>query len=111
MNLTKNVSKNMNFLTEYIYENLTEYDVKLWETYAPTNERPILFKLELFNDETLHSEINLMFINIILPYIDVFRKEVLKRVTLKKYSSFLSIYFSLFLVLILLLFFHFYYQG
>ena len=94
-------------LTEYIYGNLTEYDVKLWETYVPTNERPILFKLELFNDETLHSEINLMFINIILPYIDVFRKEVLKRVTLKKYSSFLSLYFSLFLVLILLLYFSF----
>ena len=94
-------------LTEYIYGNLTEYDVKLWETYVPTNEKPILFKLELFNDETLHSEINLIFINIILPYIDVFRKEVLKRITLEKYSLYFRLYFSLFLLLIFLLYFSF----
>jgi hypothetical protein len=94
-------------LTEYIYGNLTEYNVKLWETYVPTNEKPILFKLELFNDETLHYEINLMYINIILPYIDIFRKEVLKRITFEKYSAYFSLYFSLFLLLILLLFFIF----
>jgi hypothetical protein len=94
-------------LNEYIYGNLTEYDVKLWETYTPTSKKPILFKLELFNDETLHYEINLMYINIILPYIDIFRKEVLKRITFEKYSAYFSLYFSLFLLLILLLFFIF----
>jgi hypothetical protein len=94
-------------LTEYIYGNLTEYDVKLWETYTPTSKKPILFKLELFNDKELHSEINLMYINIILPYIDIFRKEILKRVSLKKYSSYFTLYFLLFLLLILLLYFSF----
>ena len=95
-------------LSEYIYGNLTEYDVKLWETYVPTSEKPILFKLDLFNDKELHSEINLLYINIILPYIDIFRKEVLKRVALKKYNSYFSLYFSLFLILILLLYFSFF---
>jgi len=94
-------------LTNYIYGNLTEYDLKLWETYVPINEKPIMFKLELFNDETLHSEINLLFINIILPNIDIFRKEVLKRVNLEKYNSYFILYFWLFLLLILLIYFSF----
>ena len=87
----RNIAK-YKHLTQYIYGNLSEYDLKLWETYVPTNEKPIMFKLELFNDETLHSEANLLFINIILPYIDAFRKEVIKRISLKKYSNYFSFY-------------------
>jgi len=89
--------------TKNIYGNLTIYNIESWKSSKP-NENGI-FRLELFNDKNLHSEINLMFINIILPYLDESRKEIIKRITIEKFSSFFYIYFSLFIVYILILYF------
>jgi hypothetical protein len=89
--------------TKNIYGNLTIYDVESWKSSKPNDNG--YFKLKLFNEEIIHSELNLMFINIILPYIDVNRKEIIKRLNLEKFGSYFIIYFSLFIVCVILLYF------
>ena len=89
--------------TRNIYGNLTIYNIESWKSSKP-NENGI-FRLELFNDKKLHSEVNLMFINIALPYLDQSRKEFLKRLTLEKFGSYFYIYFSLFIVCVIILYF------
>jgi len=86
-----------------IYGNLTVYDVESWKSSKPDGNG--YFRLKLFNEEVIHSEVNLMFINIILPYIDENRREILKRLTLEKLGSYFIIYFSLFIICVILLYF------
>ena len=86
-----------------IYGNLTVYNIESWKSSKPDENG--YFKLNLFNEEIIHSEVNLIFFNIILPYIDEFRIEILKRLTLEKFGSYFIIYFSFFIVCILLLYF------
>jgi hypothetical protein len=89
--------------TKKIYGNLTIYNVESWKSTKPDDDG--YFRLQLFNEEIIHSELNLIFINIILPFIDEFRKEVLKRLNLEKFGSYFIIYFSLFIVCVILLYF------
>ena len=86
-----------------IYGNLTVYDVESWKSSKP--EKNGYFKLNLFNEEIIHSEVNLIFFNIILPYIDKNRIEILKRLTLEKFGSHFILYFSLFIVCAILLYY------
>ena len=89
--------------TKNIYGNLTIYNVESWKSNKP--EENAYFRLQLFNDEIIHSEANLMFFNIILPFIDQYRKEFLRRLTLEKYGLYFIIYFFLFIVCLILLYF------
>ena len=100
----KNIAKYLQE-TRNIYGNLTIYNIESWISSKP-NENGI-FRLELFNDKKLHSEVNLMFINIVLPYIDENRKAILNRLTLDKFGSNFYIYFSLFIFCVILLYFSF----
>ena len=89
--------------TKNIYGNLTLYNVESWKSNKPDENG--YFRLKLFNEEIIHSEVNLMFISIILPYIDECRKEILKRLNLEKFGSCFFVYFSLFIVCVILLYF------
>ena len=65
----------------------------------------MLFRLDLFNNDTLHADLNLMFINIFVPYLDENRKEVLKRLNIKGDGKYYMIYFILFILLLFLTYF------
>ena len=89
--------------TEYIYGDLIEYDIDLWntwdnKTYPKEGNKKSMFKLNLFNNDTLHSEMNLMFINILLPYIDENRKHILKRLSIEGLGNKFLLSFFLFLI-------------
>ena len=88
-----------------IYGDLRVYDIESWKSSKPDKDG--YFRLNLFNEKIIHSEINLMFINIILPYIDENRKEILKKLTLEKFGSYFILYFSLFIVCVILLYLFF----
>ena len=98
----KNIAKYW-LKTRNIYGNLTIYNIESWKSSKP-NENGI-FRLEIFNDKELHSEVNLMFINIALPYLDESRKEFIKKLTLENFGSYFYIYFSLFIVCVIILYF------
>ena len=96
--------------TELIIGNLTEYNVELWETWAKNysseiSDKSISFRLGQFNDEILHSEINLMFVNIFIPYIEQNRKKILKSLMIEGYEFHFILIFSTLIVLILLVYF------
>ena len=62
--------------TKNIVGNLTEYDKEKWKTMGndfleQEGDKPTIFRLDLFNDKEIHSDLNLIFINIFLPYIEV----------------------------------------
>ncbi len=65
------------------------------------------FRLDLFNNETLHNYLNNIYMNIILPYIDTNRKALLKNLKLKV-ENINFIVFSCVDLLILLFVFYFY---
>ena len=90
--------------TKNIYGDLRVYDVESWKSSKPDDDEGY-FRLKLFNEKIIHTEVNLMFINIILPYIDENRRKILKRFTLEKFGSYFIVYFSLFIVCIILLYF------
>ena len=97
--------------TELIYGDLQSYEVEKWATWNNTyfgeeeqSDKKKSFKLDLFNNNTLHAEINLIFINIYLPYTDENRKEVIKRVIIDGEKNNFIFNFIIFLVLIILMY-------
>ena len=98
------------FRTELVLGNLTNYDVDLWDnwgnTYSQQNESfNFSFKLDLFNDEILHSKMNLMFINIFEPYINENRKAILKYLSINGFKTHFILLFFILILLIFLIFF------
>ena len=93
---------------ESILGNLTNYDLDTWSLWnndiQPDGNRNFEFKLNLFNNETLHSYINLVFINIFLPYIDTYRKIISNRVSIEGYEGKIILIFILFIFLLILIF-------
>ena len=89
--------------TKNIYGDLRKYDVESWKSSKPVEGG--YFRLNLFNEKIIHSDVNLIFINIVLPYIDENRRQILKRLTLEKFGSYFVVYFALFIVCIILLYF------
>ena len=76
-----------------------------WNNYIqPYGSRNFEFKLNLFNNETLHSYINLVFINIFLPYIDIYRKIFLSQLSIEGYEGKIILIFILFIFLLILIF-------
>ena len=88
--------------------NLTNYDVDVWSTWnndiQPDGSRNFEFKLNLFNNETLHSYANLVFVNIFIPYIDKYRKIIINRLSIEGYEGKILLIFMIFIILLLLIF-------
>ena len=102
--------------TEYIIGDLTSYDVEEWskwsddyfgEEYKDKNDKIKSFKLNLFNNDTLHSDLNLMFINIFIPYYDDTRKLLVKRININDGKTEFLIYFMIYIIILFLLYFTF----
>jgi hypothetical protein len=67
-----------------------------------------IFRLDLFNDETLHYNLNLIFFNIIIPYLHELRKIIPNVLTLGRLERFLTIaclVFELQLIIAILFYF------
>ena len=52
---------------------------KIGENYTGEN----IFRLDLYNNETLHAHLDLIFVNIILPFIDIIRKIIIPHLTIE----------------------------
>jgi hypothetical protein len=106
--------RNLKNIVQYKYEkeniigNLTNYELDVWRTWnndiQPDGSRKFEFKLNLFNNETLHSYVNLVFVNIFVPYIDKFRKIILNRYSIQGYGSKMLLIFILFIFSLLVIF-------
>ena len=99
------------FRTELIYGDLETYDVDFWKTwdlkYYENMGIKSLFRLDLYNNETLHAKMNTMFANIFFPYIDENRKKIFKNLNIEgdKYYFLLNC----FLIIIFLVLFYLFY--
>ena len=79
------------------YGKLNEFRVDLWmadenipKVFWKTNGTK--FRADIFNNDTLHNNLNNIYINIIIPYVDANRKAILNNLSLKV----TDIYFILF---------------
>ena len=95
---------------EDIVGNLTEYDLNSYlndtnipKTWEPSSSK--IFRLNLFNDYTLHNQLNIMFANIILPFIQKSRKNVFDKISFDNLTSYLIILNFCFFIIITLAFF------
>jgi hypothetical protein len=94
---------------EDIVGNLTEYDLnsysndsnipKKWDSSSK------IFRLQLFNDDSFHNQLNIMFANIILPFIQKSRKNVFDKISFDHITSYLIIINICFFIVITLAFF------
>ena len=94
--------------TELIVGNLTRYRVDIWKTWNDVQmngtDKKYTFTLNLFNNETIHSNMNLIFLNIFIPFIDTNRKIVLDNILILGFENRLLLIFSIFLLLLFLIF-------
>ena len=92
------------FKSERILGNLESYEIDEWKTWEPISSKNETFRLDLFNNETLHAKFNIMFVNIILPYLDETRKIVINNLKIDgdKYNFILN--FCLIIIFIVLIY-------
>ena len=70
----------------------------------PNTDTEYKFRLDLFNNETIHNNLNSLFLDVILPYLNMNRKLILKHVSLKG-DEFNFIFYSILYIIFLLIFF------
>ena len=98
--------------TNQYFGRLNIFVIGLWmadENIPKKNGKPIdtKFRLDLFNNETIHNYLNNMYINIILPYLDTNRKALINNTSLKVKDIYFII-FSFANLLILFIIFYAY---
>jgi hypothetical protein len=94
------------------FGKLNEFRVDLWmadvnipKIFWKTNGTK--FRLDIFNNDTLHNYLNNIFINIIIPYVDTNRKSLINNLSLKVTDMYF-IFFSFADLLILFIIFYVY---
>ena len=93
--------------TENIIGNLTNEKNNIEELLKESDEsdKEYIPRIELFNDNVLHSDLNIMYINIIIPYFDEIRKVMFKNITFDGRNSIFIILFCIYIPLIALIYF------
>ena len=84
INSAKNIAKYF-LTTKNVVGNLTGYDKEKWlamgnELLEQDGDKTSIFRLDIFNDKEINSELNLIFINLFLPYIEAKRRALLDKV-------------------------------
>ena len=100
----KNIAK-YTFETENIVGELAveeDQDLERIKELEQSGQK-FIFKLDLFNNETLHMEMNSIYINILLPYIDSLRKVLLNSISIGGKELLFILLFCLYLFLIFLI--------
>ena len=110
----KNIAKYI-LRTKNIVGNLTEYDKEKWITMGNSfleqeGDKPAIFRLDLFNEKELHSDLNLVFITIFLPYIQEVRRVFIDRITIEGKENLFIKLISLYLVIVFFMFFVYWVQ-
>ena len=63
------------------------------------------FRLDLYNDERIHAHLDLVFVNIILPYIEINRKIIIPHLTIDHKENYLYLTSFFYLALVCLIYF------
>ena len=105
----KNIAKYF-LRTKNIVGNLTEYVKEKWITMGNNfleqeGDKPTMFRLDLFNEKELHSDLNLIFINIFLPYIQEVRRVFIDKITIEGKKN---LFIKLFIIYQIMIFFVFF---
>ena len=107
--------RNLKNIAKYTYETeniIGELEVEKyndWEKMKQLEQsgEKFIFRLDLFNNETLHMEMNILYINILLPYLDNLRKVLLKNISLEGNEFLFILFFCIYILLIILIYFGF----
>ena len=76
---------------------------KIWENYTGEN----IFRLDLYNNDTTHAHLDLVFVNIILPYIEINRKYILPNLSIDNKEIYLNLTSVLYGIILFIIFFVF----
>ena len=109
INSAKNIAKYF-LTTKNVVGNLTGYDKEKWlamgnELLEQDGDKTSIFRLDLFNDKEIHSELNLIFINLFLPYIEANRRALLDKVKVEGKENLIIGLFFLYLFIVFVFFF------
>ena len=85
-------------LTQYNYLDYINNELIPRNSYGEETDNTIIFRLDLFNNETLHFNLNIMFFSVILPYIQENRQKIYDILTIGKASSIVTLYFIVFII-------------
>jgi hypothetical protein len=102
----KNIAK-YRFENENIVGSLSSEDDTIQQRINELEEsgQNYTFRLDLFNDRILHSDINKIFLNVVIPYFDKLRIVILKNVSIGEEDEVFIIMFLIYAPLIALLYF------
>ena len=108
--ISKNIVKDK-LENEMVFGNLTEYNYLDYiknplvpPYYLYYTDPTISFRLDLFNNETIHFKLNIMFFNIILPYIQENRKGLYSILNIGNAHKNVTVFFLLFLIVVTLVY-------
>ena len=96
--------------TRTVRGNLNDYDQNIWlnDNTIPKkgdeNDGDMIFRLDLFNNYTIHVYLDLLFVNIILPHIDIYRKYLLPFLSIDGEELYLYLSSGFYLVFVLLIY-------
>ena len=91
--------------------SLNDYDEDIWlkdETIPKVGENYTgenIFRLDLYNNETIHAHLDLIFVNIILPYIEINRQIIMPHLSIDDKEIYLNVTSVFYLIFIFLIYF------
>ena len=90
--------------------SLNDYNEEIWlkdETIPKVGENYTgenIFRLDLFNNETIYAYLDLIFVNIILPYIEINRQIIIPHLSIDNKELFLNVTSVFYLIFIFLIY-------
>ena len=90
--------------------SLNDYDEEIWlkdETIPKVGENYTgenIFRLDLYNNETIHARLDLIFVNIILPYIEINRQIIIPHLSIDDKEIYLNVTSVFYLIFIFLIY-------
>ena len=96
--------------TGKIVGSLNDYNQDLWlkderiPLIGKNNTENYIFRLDLYNDDTVHAYLDLIFVNILLPYIDINRKYVIPFISLDGSDYYLRLTTAFYVLIVFVIF-------
>ena len=104
------------YVVKYFLDNdkiaggLNDYNQDIWlkderiPQVGKNNSGKYIFRLDLYNDETVHGYLDLIFVNILLPYLDINRKYIIPYLSIDGKDYYLRLTTVLFVLLSVVVF-------
>ena len=105
------------YIVKYLIENnktlgrLNDYNQDIWlkderiPRVGRNNSGNYIFRLNLYNDDTVHGYLDLIFVNILLPYIDINRKHIIPYLSIEGKDYYLRLTTTFYAIIIAGIFF------